>query len=66
MGPLPRCTKDILKELPQWRVEGRPLFGAVDAWGCVPFQDVLLVMETIREKVDRLSLRPAPGWTWEE
>jgi biopolymer transport protein ExbD len=64
MGPLPRCTEEILKELPQWRVEGRPLVGAVEAWGGVPFQDVVLAVQTLMGKVDRLELRPAPGWEW--
>ena len=64
MGPLPRCTKDIDKELPQWRVEGKPLIGAIEAWGYVPFKDIVLVMTTIKGKVDRLVLRPAPGWDW--
>ena len=59
------CTKDIEKELPQWRVEGQPLFCAIEAWGCVPFEDVVLAMTTIKGKVDRLTLREAPGWSWE-
>jgi len=65
MGPLPRCIARIEKELPQWRVEERPLFATLEAWGCVPFQQVVTAIAVLREKVDRFSLRPAPGWTWE-
>ena len=65
MGPLPRCIAKIGRELPQWRVEEKPLFGTVEAWGCVPFQDVVSVVIAIKSKVDRLSVRPAPGWDWD-
>jgi biopolymer transport protein ExbD len=60
MGPLPRSIENIEKELAEWRVEGVPLHAVIEAWGSVPFEDVLLAVRALMGDVDRLSFRASP------